>query len=427
MGIYHQILMLKPKETKLVLWSFFYFFCLLSGYFLLRPLRDEMGIINGANRMQWLFTGTFVCMLLLAPIFGYFTKKFAMRHVIMGSYLFFIINLFIFYLCFVFTGKSGLLASIFFIWLSVFNLFVVSLFWSLMADVFSSKSSKRTFGIVAAGGSLGALTGPLLSQYITMYFAMEYLILMAMAFLGFTIMAIYKITELKDIKGFSRAVHPFNTEFKLQRKYWKSLLAALKSRYILGIVLFILMYTSVSTILYFEQAHIIEDSVSESTERLLYFSRVDFATNSLTLVAQFFVTNRVIKKFGLSATLAIVPILLAIGFFVLSAKLNLICIAALIVLHRAGNFSLLKPSREILFTVCSKEEKYRVKNFIDTAVYRGGDALMGWLFTLFLTLGFGLSAIALLAIPIVIMWAFLGFKLGRKQLKKELILEHHEA
>ena len=199
----------------------------------------------------------------------------------------------------------------------------------------------------------------------------------------------------------------------------------------MGIILFILLYTTISTILYFEQAHILEQTLTDSNERLMYFSRVDLITNSLAIAIQFLFTGRIIKKYKLSRALAIVPLCIGVGLLVISVNTSLLVIAVLLVLHRAGNFSLLKPSREVLYTVCTKEEKYRVKNIIDTVIYRGGDAMTGWLFMLLVSLGLGLSVIAALAIPLALLWSFTGYKLGVRQVIKEKALNlktiHHDT
>jgi len=422
-----KVTMLKQSEQKLVLWSFIYFFCLLSGYFILRPLRDEMGIINGADKMQWLFTGTFIAMLLVVPLFGYITRKNTIGKILTISYIFFILNVLLFYFLFKLNRESKVLAISFFIWLSVFNLFAVSLFWSFMVDVYSSEASKRTFGIIASGGSIGALTGPLISSFIASNSSIENLLLIAAIFLLMALISTRKIIVIKDEDNSQNDNIIFNPKIILEYNFWYGLQKVLNSKYLLGIIFFILIYTSISTILYFEQAHVLENSIKKSSHRIVYFSRVDFLTNAIAIIGQMLFTNRIIKKFGLAITLASIPILIGLGFVVISLKLSLMMIAILIIVHRAGNFSLLRPAREILFTVCTKEEKYRSKNFIDTVIYRGGDALTGWAFTLLVSLGFGLSVIALIAIPLVIVWSLTGYRLGKKQLikEKELYLNYN--
>ena len=192
-----------------------------------------------------------------------------------------------------------------------------------------------------------------------------------------------------------------------------------KSPYLLGIVAFILCYTAISTVLYFEQAHIVESTLKDSSERIAYFSNIDFSVNTIAVLGQFFLTARIIRKIGLSMVLASIPLCIGAGLIILGLNPALGFVAVLMVIHRAGNFMLLRPGREILYTVTSQKEKYKAKNFIDTAIYRGGDALVGWVFAGLLALGSGLGTIAFLAIPVAFVWGFTGFRLGRLQQKKE--------
>ncbi|MGW9686442.1 NTP/NDP exchange transporter [Flagellimonas sp. 2504JD1-5] len=391
----------------------------MCSYFILRPLRDEMGIVNGAVNMQWLFTGTFIAMLCIVPIFALLTAKISIKKVLLFSYSFFLATIFLFYVLFDLIGITKTIAISFFIWLSVFNLFVVSLFWSFMADVFSGPAAKRFFGIIAAGGSLGALTGPLIVNYLGQQASMGPLLLAAAFFLFMSLCCIFLILVLskKDNDAKITASKGLNT---------KRLFAAIhnisKSRYLLSIVLFILLYTTISTVLYFEQAHIVERTLTERSQRLSYFSNIDFTVNTIAIIGQLLLTGNIIKKFGLARVLASIPFLMGLGLFLLGANSSLWVIAVLMVLHRAGNFMLLRPSREVLYTVTSLEEKYKAKNFIDTAVYRGGDALIGWLFAGLLAIGWGLGAIAFLAIPLSFLWSFIGHNLGKQQYKKEKTL-----
>ncbi|WP_420322732.1 NTP/NDP exchange transporter [Flagellimonas sp.] len=409
----------RPNTTKLVICSFFYFFCLLCSYFILRPLRDEMGIVNGAINMQWLFTGTFVAMLCIVPIFALLMAKNPIKRVLVFSYSFFLLTLFIFYFLFNRLGITKPIAIAFFIWLSVFNLFVVSLFWSLMADVFSGRTSKRFFGIIASGGSLGALTGPLIANYLGKQAQMDALLLGASFFLFLALCCIFIILGLSNVDCGART----NTEKVLNvKRLFEAIHRIGKSKYLLSIVAFMLLYTAISTVLYFEQAHIVENSLKEPGQRIDYFSRIDFTVNAIAIIGQLLLTGSIIKKFGLSKVLASVPFLMGLGLFLLSTNSSLRVIGILMVLHRAGNFMLLRPSREILYTVTSLEEKYKAKNFIDTAIYRGGDALVGWLFAGLVAIGWGLGAIAFLAIPLSFIWSFVGHSLGKQQHKKEKIL-----
>ncbi|PWL38731.1 MFS transporter [Flagellimonas aquimarina] len=408
------------KELSLIASSFLYFFCLLCSYFILRPLRDEMGIVNGAINMQWLFTGTFVAMLCIVPIFSLLVSRNSIKKVLLFSYSFFIGNVLLFYLLFEVFGISKIIAVSFFIWLSVFNLFVVSLFWSFMADVFSSKSSKRFFGIIASGGSLGALTGPIIANHLSSRFSISILLLVAALFLTIALLCILGILKLSSKKKhFNTFVQPKPVN---AARLFEAVQNIAKSPYLLGIVAFVVLYTSISTVLYFEQAHIVEEALTKSAARIRYFSSIDFKVNAIAIIGQFFFTGSIIKRSGLSMVLASIPFIMGIGLVVLGLYSSLSVIAMLMVIHRAGNFMLLRPSKEILFTVSSFEDKYKAKNFIDTAIYRGGDALVGWLFAGLIAIGWGLGAIAFLAIPISFLWSFIGYRLGKQQLEKENVL-----
>jgi AAA family ATP:ADP antiporter len=410
----------KRGEYKLVVLSSSFFFCLLCAYFILRPLRDEMGIENGAVNMQWLFTGTFLAMVCLVPIFGFLVSKNSIKNLMIYVYTFFLANLLVFYYFFETHGPSRILAIIFFIWLSVFNLFIVSLFWSFMADVFHSLAAKKFFGIIAAGGSLGALTGPAIARGLSGWASFATLLLAGCFFLGVGLCCVLWILKLS----------PHKNHFKQEKQNFKGSASAIfegvqqitKSSYLMGIVGFILLYTSISTILYFQQAHLVEQTLLESTERIRYFSNIDLTVNGIAIFGQFFLTARIIRRIGLSFVLASIPFVMGLGLVFLGFHPALGIVAMLMVLHRAGNFTLLRPGREILFTVTSTSEKYKAKNCIDTAVYRGGDALVGWAFSGLVALGWGLGAIAFLAIPLAFLWSFLGFKLGNQHLEKENIV-----
>ncbi len=289
-----------------------------------------------------------------------------------------------------------------------------------MADVFSSKSSKRFFGVIASGGSLGALTGPILANHLSSKFSIAMLLLVAAFFLATALLCIRGILDLSEKKQY------FNKTAELNPVKLASLFEGVKnivkSTYLLGIVTFVLLYTTISTVLYFEQAHIVEEMLTSSGDRIRYFSSIDFRVNAIAIIGQLFFTGHIIKKSGLSVVLASIPFIMSVGLMVLGLNPSLSSIAMLMVVHRAGNFMLLRPGKEILFTVSSFKDKYKSKNFIDTAIYRGGDALVGWLFAGFVAMGWGLGAIAFLAIPLSFLWSFIGYRLGKQQVKKEKVL-----
>ncbi|WP_436517764.1 NTP/NDP exchange transporter [Ekhidna sp. To15] len=391
----------------------------MSSYFILRPVRDEMGIQAGVANMQWLFTGTFVAMLFIIPVFGYLMKKVSRDQLLPRIYIFFTSNILLFYLLFL-TTSSQLLAAGFFIWLSVFNLFVISIFWSFNADIFNAEQAKRLYGPIAAGGSLGALFGPLMATFCVGFVGINNLLLISAGFL------LIATLFLKDLVSKSQKSREVSLDTKSLASVWQGLILMWRSPFLKQIGVFILLYTSVSTFLYFEQAHIISGAYSSSTDRTFYFGTRDLLVNSLTLILQFFVTERFIRKVGIAIAMMIVPAIAALGFLSLGLAQSVTVLLIIQVLYRSLNFSIQRPSREMLFTRLTVYEKYNSKNFIDTVIYRGGDALSGWLFAGLSAVISSLQLISLLAIPIAGVWMIIGRRIGRKFEKVSIKTDNYE-
>lgn len=409
---------LQPGEGRAVGWSFLYFFCLLSSYYILRPIRDEMGISAGIENMQWLFTGTFVAMLMVVPVFGWITSRFRRGRFLPLVYLFFIATILLFYALFDLDPEKTLVAPTFFIWLSVFNLFVVSVFWSFMNDLFHDAQAKRLFGFIAAGGTAGAIVGPLLTATLVQTLGMRPMLLLSAGLLAVTMLCIRRLITWQQMQadpGQKRPHASEDLESPLGGGVFDGITLAARSPYLAGICVLILLYATLSTFLYFQQAQIIRDAFADSESRTAVFAGIDLAVNTLTLLLQFFVTGRLVKKFGLGLVLALIPMLLSVGFLVLGLFPILPVLVAVQVLRRAGNYAIMRPAREMLYVVLKREEKYKAKNFIDTVVYRGGDAVSSWVYTAMRGLGLGLATIAWIAVPLSLLWAGLAWKLGKTQ------------
>jgi AAA family ATP:ADP antiporter len=401
------------QERPAALLAGAYFFCLLCSYYVLRPVRDEMGIQGGVETLPWTFTATFAAMLAATPLFGWAVARIRLRRLVPVVYLFFAAHLLAFYLALEGGAPREPLARGFFVWVSVFNLFVVSVFWSFMADLFDSDQAKRLFGAIAAGGSLGAVTGPLLTVWLAQQLGPANLLLVSCAFLAATLAFIAALLRWSD-----RSASPVPGMALRDRAVGGSPLAGLtltlRSPYLLGVGLYIVLFTALSTFLYFEQARIVRDTIPTPGGRTQLFAAMDLAVNTLTLVGQLFLTGRVLVRYGLGLALAALPLLSLVGFAVLAVFPVLGVIVVFQVLRRACNFFLAKPAREALFTVISVEEKYKAKNFIDTVVYRGGDAASGWLHTALKALGLGATGISLAALPLALLSLVLGIKLGAR-------------
>ena len=406
----------EPEELRALLWSFSYFFALLCAYYIVRPMRDEMGVAGGVEHLQWLFTGTFLAMLAAVPLFGWITTRFSRKRFLPLVYLFFIANLLLFYGLF----RSGLtdiwVARAFFIWASVFNLFIVSVFWSFMADLYNDAQAKRLFGFIAAGGTAGAIAGPALTATLAVPLGLTNLLLISAAGLCWAVLCINRLIAWHDRQRRSTP----QEELPDRRSgpgggIFSGIRLIVASPYLLGICLLILLYTTLSTFLYFQQAQIVRDNFTDPAERTTVFALMDFATNSLTVIIQVFLTSRIVKTIGLGWTLALIPLLLSAGFLVLGLAPLLGVLIVVQVVRRAGNYAVMRPSREMLFVVLGRDEKYKAKNVIDTVIYRSGDVVSAWAYSGLQALGFGLSAIAFIAVPLTGLWAWICYRLGKAQ------------
>lgn len=406
---------IEPGEQKAMLWALFYFFVLLCSYYILRPMRDEMGVAGGVENLQWLFTGTFIAMLAMVPLFGWITSRYSRATFLPMVYGFFIINLLIFYLLFSSDVADVWVARIFFIWVSVFNLFVVSVFWSFMTDIFSNRQARRLFGFIAAGGTAGALVGPALTAALVRPLGPENLMLVSAVLLGCAMFCIRQLIGLRSAHDDTNSTTITSTSNPLGGSVLAGIRLVFQSPYLLGIALLMLLFTTLATFLYFQQAQIIRDAFTDPSERTAVFASIDFAVNLLTVLIQLFFTGRLVRWLGLPWTLALVPLLLAVGFMALAVAPVLTVLAVVQIIRRAGNYAIMRPSREMLYVVLGREEKYKAKNFIDTTVYRGGDAISAWIYTGLRSLGLGLSGIAWIAVPLAFLWALLAYRLGHEQ------------
>jgi len=345
-----ELLKLENDEWQPVAWSFLYFFCLLGGYYVLRPVRDEMGIQAGLDNLPWLFTATFIAMLVAVPVFGWAAGRFPRRILLPAVYGFFIVNLLVFFWVFKTGFSVSVTARVFFVWLSVFNLFVVSVFWSFMVDIFTREQSRRLFGVIAVGGSLGAIAGPALTAKLATILGVYNLLLVSVGMLGIALICIWRL------RLWARGASTADDAGALEGRWWDGLARVVQSRYLWGVCIYILLYTTAATFLYFIQAHIVEGAFADSAQRTRVFALIDLATNILTVALQLFFTSRIVARWGLAVLLGVVPIIAAAGFLTLGWAPVLVVIATVQVLRRAGNYSLARPGREMLYGVLPSPE-----------------------------------------------------------------------
>jgi len=399
----------RPEEVRALLWSFAYFFCLLAGYYILRPLRDEMGVAGGVRNLQWLFTATFLTMLAAVPVYGALVARLPRRRFIPLVYHFFVANLALFWLLLTLDVERLIVARVFFVWISVFVLFAVSVFWSFMADVWRSEQGKRLYGFVAAGGSVGALAGPALTIGLAGTIGAVNLLIVAALLLEAAVLC---------AKRLETATHEDEKQPEAAPTGGGAidgLLMVLRSPYIAGIMLWVALMSVAATFLYFEQAAIVAAASDDPAVRTRIFAAVDLAVGLLTLAVQFVATGKLIARFGVGPALALLPLVFAAGFAVLAAAPVLAVVIAFQALQRTANFAISNPAREVLFTVVARDEKYKAKNVIDIVAVRGADAAGGWLFTALRSLGMELRSIPLAAIVISAACLALAVALGRAQ------------
>jgi ATP:ADP antiporter, AAA family len=410
-----RVIDVRADEVRALAWSWLYIFSVLFSYYIIRPIRDEMGVAGGVENLPWLFTGTLVGMIVLNPPFAALVAKLPRVRFISVTYRFFMANLLIFFLLLeVSTVEQNIwVGRIFFIWASVFNLFVVSVFWALMVDVFNSEQGKRIFGLIAAGATLGGIMGSSLTALLAQHVGPTSLLLGSVVLLEIAVFGVRRLSRLSEALRLRPAAR--DEESPIGGKILSGVTHSFKSPYLVNISIYMLLFTIISTFLYFQQAAIVKTSFADRAARIAFFAQIDLLVNILTLGTQLFLTERILRILGVAVTLTLLPALSVLGFATLGLAPTVAIIVVFQVLRRAGNFAVARPTREVLFTVIPREDKYKAKNFIDTVVYRTGDQIGAWSYALLSFLGLGISGIAFAAVPISAAWLLNGLWLGRKQ------------
>ena len=425
----------KPGEGAVLLWATAYYFLVLCAYYVIRPIRDDMGAASGAENLAWLFSGTMVGMLLVHPLYTSLVSKLRRRAFIAWTYRFFIVNLIAFYLVFrsVNAEQAIWVGRVFFIWTSIFNLFVVSVFWSLLTDVFHPGQGKRLFGVVAVGGTIGAMLGASITTGLVGVLGPLNLMLVSAVILELAVRASHVLDRaeagMRSVEAETEAAASPTTTIVTAADSSHDVIGGgmfdgikhiMSSPYLLGIASLILFYTISSTFLYFQQVDVVARVFGDDrAARTRVFGAMDIAVNALTLLAQLFLTGRFIKWLGIGAALAFLPLVTMIGFGIMGFVPTLAVLIAFQTIRRAGNFAIQRPAREALFTVLGRSDKYKAKNFSDTFVYRLGDQVGAWSYTWMGMLGLSLSGLALSMVPLSIAWLALTIWLGRTYKARE--------
>jgi ATP:ADP antiporter, AAA family len=383
---------------------FLTFFSVLCGYFVLRPVRDEIGARAGIEQLPWLFTATFVATLMLVPFFGWIVGHVRRRAIATATYAICALALLGTYAAIQTTSNIVAWGVGLFVGISVLNLFMISVFWSLMADSYDEADARKLYGVIAMGGTAGAIAGPAITAFLAPKIGPLNLLPISAAFLALAAVLTIFVPRRTDAPQ----------QQKIGGNVFAGAIRALRSPMLLRIALIIVCYTTISGILYIEQADIVRKTISDSGERTRFFALLDLTNNIVTVLTQALITSRVLTRLGLRTALAAAPALVGAGLAVLAIFPRLALVAVLQVIHRVGEHGFSRPGREVLFTLVDGEERYKAKNFIDTFVYRGNDALVAWVVGLLHSAGAGIGAIAGLGIGVAGIWAANGYTLGRK-------------
>ncbi|MEK9279351.1 MULTISPECIES: MFS transporter [unclassified Bradyrhizobium] len=398
------------RERQTALWSFAYFFTLLAAYYVLRPLRDQMGIAGGTKNLPWLFTATFVSLLVAQPIYGALVARLPRIRFIPIVYHFFVANLLLFWLLLFLDVEKVIVARVFFVWVSVFNLFAVAVFWSFMADLFTSEQGKRLFGFIGAGGTAGGLLGPIITIWLSGPLGPINLLIAAAILLELAVLCVQRIERVAE--------PPAEVDAPQQRiggSAFAGLSELIRSPYLVGVAGWVSLLSFGATIAYFAQANIVSATMHDAAAQTRLFAAIDLAVGLLSLATQVFATAAFLERFGTGISAAALPAIYVVGFGALAIAPSLSVVVALQVAQRWMNFAIANPARQVFFTVVGREEKYKAKNLIDVVIYRGSDALYGWVYHSLQALGLKLGAIALCALPIAAGWVLLSTALGRTQ------------
>lgn len=422
-GALQALFNLRRDEVAPVLLAGLFFFCILTALMLLRPARDALGMERGIDSVRWLFIGTAVVTLAVNPVFGWLVSRFRRLQAIGATYGFFALSLVGFWGLLVFAPgavgeRSG---QVFYVWFSVFNLFVTMVFWALMADRFSSDQAKRLFALISVGGTAGAIFGPWLAGRLADPLGTPALLLVAAGFLLLALVVAWLIVRIApDRTGAagtpaSTAVAADTDRERIGGSAWAGFQAVFRSRYLSAIAGYVLLMTVMATFIYFTRLQMVAAVTDDLDARTAIFANIDMWTQIAVLALQLTMTGKIIQRFGLGVALAILPIATAIGFIGLAIYGSFVVLVLLEATNRAVQRGITRPAREALFTVASREDKYKAKAFIDTFVYRAGDVVGAQTEGALGRLGLAMGGLVSVVVPLALVWAALALWLGRAQ------------
>jgi AAA family ATP:ADP antiporter len=403
---------IEANEIRATVGSFIFVVVLMSAYYILRPVRDAMASDWTDVEVSWLWTLNFFISTAVVALYGFAVSRIRFAFLVPAMYGIFALSFVIFYLLASASADRTLVDKSFYVWVSVFSLFHISVFWSFMSDLFNKEQAGRLFSIIAAGASVGGLIGPSIPSFFSDSLGTDNLMLIASLMLLVPIPIIFYLQSLKSTDLHNVALTPNNAGASIGGNPLAGFKMFFSNPYLLAIGLFILLYTGISSFVYFELKNIL--AYLTRPERTAVWAQMDLAVNVLSIATGLFATGRIVSKFGMPFTIALVPVLIAIGLLVIAASPLMAVVVGLQIVRRAGNYAVTRPAREMLFTRVDRETRFKAKPVIDIVAYRGGDTLMAWLFTgLTQGLGLGLAAVAIVGAGIAVLWALVGIYLGR--------------
>jgi AAA family ATP:ADP antiporter len=411
----------EAREIPAVVTAMLLFFCMFAGYFMVRPVRETVGTILGRETVANLYIVTMLGALVIVPVYGWLVSRVRRSALLPGVYGFIAVSLAVVGVAFLAGAPGRGLGMFFYVFISVLNLFFVSVFWSFLLELFHSGQAKRLFGIIAAGGTAGALSGPLLTDVIVTRVGNGVILFLGAAMFVAAIVCqryLIVIWRREPESGTGDTAGGGGTGMRGDRAIGGNPFAGFTqvftSPYLLGIALFVFLLASVSTFLYFEQLRLVEISYPDVADRTRVFARIDWVVQSLTIIGQVFITGRIASRLGLVVLLTIVPVAMICGFLALAASGTFAVFAIVMVMRRAGEYAFVRPGREMLWSRLDTETKYKAKNFIDVPVYRAADAVTAQIQKLFESMGLTAMAVALIGSVIAFLWSVTGWWLGKR-------------
>jgi AAA family ATP:ADP antiporter len=403
----------EPQELQATVLSFFFVFLLMAAYFILRPVRDALSSDWTDEQLSWLWTSTFFISILAVTIYGAVISRLRLKIIVPGMYAFFALTFVGFYIAGRSLGDNDLVNRAYYVWLSVFSLYHLSVFWTFMSGLYNKEQAKRLFAIIAMGASAGAIVGPVIPTFFADNIGALNLLLIAAVLLMLPIPIIFRLERLRiSHLGNADLQTDMTQDKKLSGNPFSGFKTFVSNPYLLAIGLFILLYVVMNTFIYFELRKMMGDF--DRDVRTQIWGGIDLAVNSLALVTALFATGRLATRFGMPTTLALIPALLVGGWVVVALSPVLAVLIGLQVARRAGNYAVTRPGREMLFTAVDADTRFKAKPVIDIVVYRGGDVLTAWLYTaLTATMGLGLAGVAAISALFAAIWAGAGIFLGR--------------